>query len=278
MKHYRLKTLLLGDGAVGKTSLLRRFVEQKFSDEYIATIGANIKKKRIEYPNQDTTVDLMIADLLGQKGYENTQKMNMRNSNSAFLVSDLTRYETVESIEEYWIPLLKDVLNETPPLIFLANKADLVEFDGEETKEFRTELLKLSEKYDAKFYFTSAKTGDNVEKAFNEIGLASIKGNTDNFYFHNLYKIDKNEISSKQALDLFKSQFYLEIGNEEFANSILKKQLDDAGIKITDEEHSRESLNKLVEKMHDINKEFMLVKEADKIYKRRKAILNKIKN
>ncbi len=66
-----------GDGAVGKTSLVRRFVFNAFSDEYIVTIGANFKKKTIEYPKLDVQLDLMIGNLIGQQGFENTQKFNI---------------------------------------------------------------------------------------------------------------------------------------------------------------------------------------------------------
>lgn len=90
VKEYKRKIVLLGDGAVGKTSLVRRYVEQKFSDDYISTIGANFKKKVIDYEDKDTTLKLMIGDLIGQRGFQKTQKANMKGSNGALLVCDLT--------------------------------------------------------------------------------------------------------------------------------------------------------------------------------------------
>ncbi len=277
MNNYKRKVLLLGDGAVGKTSLVRRFVDKSFSDEYIATIGANIKKKEIIYDEKDICLKLMIADLIGQQGYQNTQRMNMLNSNAAILVSDLTREKTLYSLEDYWIPLLEDVLNETPPLIFLANKSDLIDIDGYKIKNYRTELFEISKKYNSNFYLTSAKTGENVEEAFKKIGLISIDSEYYDFYFKDLYCINE-EINSTKALDLFKSQLYMEIGNQEFANSILKKQFKEIGIDVRDNKHSEEKLTELVEKLKEINLTFLSKEQANKIYVKRKGILKKIKH
>src|SRR5438093_958600 len=74
--HIKRKILLLGDGAVGKTSLIRRFVVDKFSDEYITTIGTKVTKKdlRIESPGKATDMTFMIWDVLGQKGYRGIEE------------------------------------------------------------------------------------------------------------------------------------------------------------------------------------------------------------
>jgi len=277
MKKYKRKILLLGDGAVGKTSLMRQFVEGKFSDEYIATIGANIKKKEMSYPDRNMQLDLVIADLIGQQGYENTQKMNMRGANGAIMVSDLTRYETIESLEDYWIPLLKEVLEEAPPMIFFANKSDLIDMDGEEAKRFRAELLSISERYQSKFYLSSAKTGENVEQGFKDIGLFSLGFETDNYYFPELYDI-KGEISSKRFLDLLQSQIYLEIGSEDFANSIIKKQMGDVDVDVKDNVQLTDKLRDLVERIKKVELTLLPTETAEALHRKRMGLLSRVKD
>lgn len=200
MAQRSVKILLLGDGAVGKTSLVRRFVEQKFDESYKMTIGVNVKKKEIE--SLDLT--LMIWDIYGQNINKDLHSTNYSGADGAMLVYDQTRYDTFESLED-WIDEVFSVLGNIP-LVILGNKKDLLEdfeessrtdFDafvkenhldvveshsriyGEdpefdkvpvkdlenwaERKEDRTEI-------DFSYFLTSAKTGENVEKAFRSLG------------------------------------------------------------------------------------------------------------
>src|SRR5436309_8880779 len=124
--HIKRKILLLGDGAVGKTSLIRRFVVDKFSDDYITTIGTKVTKKdlRLESPGKVTDLTFMIWDVLGQKGYRGIQESSFQGAKGALLVYDVTRPEPAESLHEYWIPHLLSV---TDPLrlVMVAYKVDL---------------------------------------------------------------------------------------------------------------------------------------------------------
>lgn len=271
---YKKKVVLLGDGAVGKTSLVRRYVEQKFSDEYIKTIGANIKKKTINYEEKDTRLDMVIGDLLGQQGFQETQKANMKGASGAFVVCDLTRPKTRESIKDYWLPLLKDVLGEIPAVIFLANKSDLVGMDTPDIKEYRSELLSLSEEYGTKFFFTSAKTGDNVEQSFKDLGLMTLDYEPQSYYNDDLYQVEEG-ISPTKALDLFKAQLYLELGGEEFVNPILQNQLPKLGIDMG-EEPTVEQLKGFNEKIKELEEDFIDEKQARRLHLKRKSILSKL--
>ncbi|RLF46984.1 MAG: GTP-binding protein [Thermoplasmata archaeon] len=126
MKRYRKKVMLLGDGAVGKTSLVRRYVYNTFSDHYIATIGAKTCTKDVDYEEHGIALNMVIWDIIGQQGFERTQMVNMRGTNAVLMVCDLTRAETADSIEKYWIPLIEEAVGKTPPMIFLGNKSDLL--------------------------------------------------------------------------------------------------------------------------------------------------------
>ncbi len=260
---------------MGKTSLVKRYVDQTFSDSYIATIGANFKKKIINYDDRGITLKMLIGDLIGQQGYQQTQKANMRGAKGALILCDLTRPETRESIESYWIPLLKEVLGDAPSMIFLANKSDLVDMEDEELKSYRSELLSLSEKYNTKFFFTSAKTGDNVEHSFFDLGLLSLNQEPATYHSDELYHA-KEDISSVEVLDLFKAQLYLELGGEEFVNPILQAQLPRAGIDVNNVPTVAQ-LEELNERIKEVELDFLGEKGANKYYFKRKSILTKLK-
>jgi small GTP-binding protein len=120
------KVVLLGDSAVGKTSLIRRFVYDHFDDSYIATVGSKVTKKNVQVQRRDGSVklSLMIWDLIGREGYAAFHSRSLVGTQGALLVSDLTREETLASLERYWIPLLFKVVGNVP-LVFASNKSDL---------------------------------------------------------------------------------------------------------------------------------------------------------
>ncbi len=121
------KVLLIGDGAVGKTSLVRRFVVDKFSDDYITTIGAKVTKKdvRVQAGMDMTDMSMILWDILGQRGFHAVQNSSFQGAKGVILVLDLTRPETAESLKSYWLPRLREVAGKIPTILF-ANKADLV--------------------------------------------------------------------------------------------------------------------------------------------------------
>ncbi len=118
--------ILLGDGAVGKTSLIKRFVLDQFDDKYITTIGTKVTKKELFVGSQENGADmtLLVWGTLGQKGYRYTQSLSLGGIEGALLVPELTRPEPLESLKEYWIPSLISVTGPIP-LAFIGNKADL---------------------------------------------------------------------------------------------------------------------------------------------------------
>ncbi len=167
MKEIKKNIILLGDGAVGKTSLIRRFVLDQFNDNYISTIGTKVTKKEIEVDSLGSRVrvTLMIWDVIGQKDYGLTQSLSMRKIAGAILVSDLTRKETLASFQEYWIPKIK-ASRGSIPMIFLGNKADL-----ESERQFGLDEISEVAKQEQTFtstqsFLTSAKTGDHIDTAF----------------------------------------------------------------------------------------------------------------
>jgi len=164
-KRVKRKALLLGDGAVGKTSLVRKYVMDKFDDKYITTIGTKVTKKVIELRMKAETVELtmMLWDILGQKGYTGIQRSSYKGAEGIIFVCDATRPETLKSLEDYWIPEALSVVGSVP-FVFAVNKSDL------ECRISESDIKALADKYGSSYFFTSAKTGKNVEDMFKALG------------------------------------------------------------------------------------------------------------
>ncbi|MGQ9587389.1 MAG: GTP-binding protein [Thermoplasmata archaeon] len=157
---YIIKLCLLGDGAVGKTSLVRRYVFDVFDDKYLKSFGTKVSKKSLVLGN--ATVDLMIWDILGQKTYESLHAAYYRGAAGAMAVCDFTRPETMRSLRS-WIGNFRSIVGDMP-VIILGNKADLEKALPPEDLESRGRSVGCD------VLETSAKTGLNVEQAFLDIG------------------------------------------------------------------------------------------------------------
>jgi len=162
----KVKICLVGDGGVGKTSLIRRYVMDIYNDEYISTLGTKVSKKRLIIKKHDRDLDLTFSiwDVLGQEDFKNIQAMAFKGSKGAIMVCDITRKETLENLEK-WRVRVEEVTGKIP-MIILANKSDLTD----QHLFTETELKDFSSKFEIDSYLTSAKYGDNVIKSFYKIG------------------------------------------------------------------------------------------------------------
>jgi small GTP-binding protein len=158
-----MKVCVLGDPAVGKTSLIRRFVRDEFDERYLYTLGTNVSKKDmvLEGDRGLITASLIIWDIMGEKGFRDLlAEAFFEGADGALAVADLTRMDTLESLRG-WIDAVRKVTGALP-LLVLANKSDL-EDEAEVPEE---SIAQLASEFGAGFLRTSAKTGDNVEAAF----------------------------------------------------------------------------------------------------------------
>jgi small GTP-binding protein len=168
------KICLVGDFGVGKTSLIRRFVDRSFSDQYLSTVGVKISRKLVDLSGEDSehgaSVQLVIWDLEGQTKFKAIAPMHLQGASGAIIVSDLTRQETVENLKEHMELCTK--INPKAWIVLALNKADLV---GEEQI---ARLAKLHNFEDLPLaigtYQTSAKTGEAVDLIFQQLAAKMV--------------------------------------------------------------------------------------------------------
>lgn len=159
------KICLVGDFNVGKTSLIRRFVDRQFSDQYLSTVGVKISRKNVELEEvagkTNVEVQLLIWDLEGSTKFKAIAPTYLQGSKGVIIVADLTRSETIEHIQDHIKLFLS--MNPKGQIIVALNKSDLLD-DAKIAKMMASYQLD-SEKIIA-IYNTSAKTGKNVDEIF----------------------------------------------------------------------------------------------------------------
>jgi len=173
MSLYVFKIIIIGPGAVGKTSLLYRFVENKFSFRYKMTIGADFLSKVIsDYPQLGTTIKMQIWDIGGQDRYKFLRSSFFDGANGALIVFDLSRWHTFEEIDD-WLSDLYEYAGNKVPFALIGNKVDLVDSKDE---IYERESAQVFAKKEKTFYIeTSAKTGEKVEEAFLDLAQRMLK-------------------------------------------------------------------------------------------------------
>ena len=156
------KVVLLGDAAVGKSSLVQRVTDDQFSDSMPSTIGASFVQHKMTV--NETPVALQIWDTAGQEKFRALASMYYRGASACLIVLDLTRPETLTNAE-YWLNEL-DQKNKNCGIRFLVgNKADL-----ENQQITEDQIRTLSEERDCKYRLVSAKSGEGVKETFEELG------------------------------------------------------------------------------------------------------------
>jgi small GTP-binding protein len=160
----KAKICLVGDGPVGKTSLVRRYVLNMYDDLYIATIGTKVCRKEVLVTytaHRPMTVDLVIWDIMGEDRIRDVLgDAYFRGASGVLAVCDTTRRRSLERLE-VWMKAVESVAGEVPTLVAL-NKTDL-----EDSAEFgEAEAGQVAEALGGEALATSAKTGENVEEAF----------------------------------------------------------------------------------------------------------------
>ena len=156
---YVVKTVLLGEAGVGKTSLVYRFIENKFRENYKSTLGVNLLKKDLEVEGYGG-VSSQIWDLGGQESFRSLRKLYLEGANGGLIIFDLTDKKSFDKLND-WLESFRTARGEQP-LLLIGNKSDL----ENQVKITEKEANKYAKENKMDLILTSAKTGQNVEEAF----------------------------------------------------------------------------------------------------------------
>jgi len=250
---WSFKVILIGPAAVGKTSLLKRFISNKFSENLAATLGVDYLNKELKF-SPNSIARLTIWDIGGQERFKFLRNTFYRGANGALIVFDLTRAKTYKGIKD-WVYEMRQLTEENIPFVLIGNKCDLFDdigpvVDSEDAQRFAESEGNI-------YIETSAKTGENVEDAF--IKLTHRMANREEIITPNVeeafkaidYEIEKlteapkilidekeeKEILPKNAIEaqgLLIKAFYEKFGNEALPiiKEVCKKQGRSLGLKI----------------------------------------------
>ena len=193
MNELNLKFIFLGDSSVGKTSIVEKYTEKKFRDTHQTTLGIDFKISIITLKGHK--IKITISDTAGQERFRSIATNYIKNSDGIFIVFDLSNKSSFESIS-YWINEINKVKNlDELKIIILGNKNDLTnirEISKEEISEFiKTNNYKIIE--------TSAKTGEGIKEAFEDLVDLIFENKTED-EIYNLYcpNYDKRRLLDKQ--------------------------------------------------------------------------------
>ena len=157
-----VKIILLGDSAVGKTSIIGRYINNTFKENYSCTIQAE-KKMKIINEDENTSLRLNIWDTMGQEKYKSVTRQYYHDSDGAIIVFDLTKRETFDNVKN-WINDLRSYGSEDTNIIILGNKSD-----EKNKREISEEEIKQQLNNDYFYLEVSAKTGNNISLAFDKL-------------------------------------------------------------------------------------------------------------
>ena len=173
-----IKLLIIGDSSVGKSNFLFQFIENKFTDTHIATIGFDFKSQKVTLPNSKQVVKLQIWDTVGEEKFMSINQSLLAKVHGVILIYDITDQTSFEHITN-WLKIIREA-NENASLILVANKCD------EEDKRVVSEEEgnKIAEENNISFVEASAKENINVKETFVKIAeeimlRVTKKGKTD---------------------------------------------------------------------------------------------------
>ncbi|ORX49088.1 hypothetical protein DM01DRAFT_1262359, partial [Hesseltinella vesiculosa] len=162
-KPTNVKLVLLGESAVGKSSLVLRFVNREFAENREPTIGAAFLTQKCHL--NDRTIKFEIWDTAGQERFHSLAPMYYRCAQAAVVVYDITKSATLDKAKS-WVKELQRQANQDIVIALVGNKQDLVLEDESERQVATEDAKAYAEEADLLFFETSAKSGENVDQVF----------------------------------------------------------------------------------------------------------------
>ena len=185
-----MKVVLIGEMAVGKTSIITKFTTNTFSPYVLTSTGSTFFSKKIELDNNNK-VKIQIWDTAGQEQYRSLAKLFYQNTSAAMLVYDITNENSFLAIKDYWSDEIKNNAPENIIIAIVANKSDEYVKEKVPTEEGK----ELAKKLNAIFINTSAKSGIGIENLFRTVAEKYIDPTKDisNTYMNREETKEKNK-------------------------------------------------------------------------------------
>ncbi|HYM39279.1 MAG TPA: Rab family GTPase [Thermoplasmata archaeon] len=173
IRQMKTKLVLMGEGGVGKTSLIRRFVLNEYQDTYMHTIGTKVSKIELTVPHGadvEVRMDMSIFDIMGQHGFRDLiRETYFHGAQALMAVCDLTRMDSLAALTS-WIPSGLEISGDVP-IYIIVNKKDLID-----RRAFSDEdVQKTADSFAAPWVMTSAKSGEFVDDAFNALAVEIVE-------------------------------------------------------------------------------------------------------
>ena len=168
---YRFKIVVIGASGCGKTSLLLRFADSKFTDDHLVTIGVDFKTKAIQIGQKK--INLQLWDTAGQEKYKSVTRSYYKKSNGALCVYDITDRKTLHQAESLINYFINESESANPAnVVLVGNKYDLATKHRQVSQD---EGKQIADKFNVPFYEVSAKKNINVDHIFFEIAMQAMR-------------------------------------------------------------------------------------------------------
>ena len=164
MSNESLKLVILGEGRVGKTSLLLRYFKNKFNENEQSTINASYYEKTAKYNGK--SFEIKFWDTAGQEQYNALNAIYFQNAIGALLVYDVNLPETFEKVKD-WVNTLREIVGKNIIFVIAGNKLDLLDKSLQDKNS--SQVNEYVAKENCKIFYTSCKTGYNVKEVFDTL-------------------------------------------------------------------------------------------------------------
>lgn len=163
---YHLKVIVCGSGAVGKTSIVHRYVHDKFEHNYLLTVGIEPSNRLLEVNGRSGSelVNLLIFDVAGEKQFQTFREIFFRKAHGALMVFDLTRPETLEDLYDWKAQIDSQLGGKRIPLVLCGNKSDLEDLNKLNYADLEDKVI--PDLAPIKYLETSAMSDSNIREAF----------------------------------------------------------------------------------------------------------------